>query len=519
MLLVLISLMLATILTSSYLASRDNSTAIGSNVASAAAARWVAESGMQFGIAVLQTQSTWRTSHVAGRLLSNFPLAGGTINLDLVDLETGGPPTATTEYVRLTTTATVAGVDQTAIADCHVPVSTQSEVDVDLSEFAVFAAQRLDMHNDATIARWPVAPLSALGERLLLATQATAASSIDLGDSAASVDTTVFHGPGASALLVAVAASQAPDSVALLDNIPMPAAPDSGVSAPLVISPWPALSQSTGNAITNVSTRWKSVTLSNTAVRTLRGNITATTDEDMNISNGGKLVIDGNVRVVVFGDLKLDAGSIELKSNATLTMFVRGRSATGFELRDGYIGNVRSDTSRDATGNSPYMDPERAMIFSMPGSSTDWRLRNNSVAKASIYAPDAHSFTIKDTSALYGRLASGNVVLADHGALFYDPALNDQVGYSNDKAAMWDNTDRLKTEFKTLASLDASALQAVADTVDLVLLGLTKTDTKHTPVSSTPSSPVAVAPTDPTPRPVIVQHTMLTFGNALDSWE
>ena len=100
MLLVLISLMMATILTTAYLASRDNSAAIGSNVASAAAARWTANSGLDFGVAILETNATWRTSHVGGRLLSNYAMAGGTFDLDLQDIATGLPPTALPRHWR-----------------------------------------------------------------------------------------------------------------------------------------------------------------------------------------------------------------------------------------------------------------------------------------------------------------------------------------------------------------------------------------------------------------------------------
>ncbi len=46
MLLVIVSLMMATIMATAYLASRDNSAAIGQNIASAAAARWSATTGL-----------------------------------------------------------------------------------------------------------------------------------------------------------------------------------------------------------------------------------------------------------------------------------------------------------------------------------------------------------------------------------------------------------------------------------------------------------------------------------------
>ena len=50
MMLVLISLALATILASAYLASRDNSLAIGRNATASAAARWAALSALEIGV-------------------------------------------------------------------------------------------------------------------------------------------------------------------------------------------------------------------------------------------------------------------------------------------------------------------------------------------------------------------------------------------------------------------------------------------------------------------------------------
>jgi hypothetical protein len=223
--------------------------------------------------------------------------------------------------------------------------------------------------------------------------------------------------------------------------------------------------------------------------------------------------------MVVWGDLVIDTASIELKAGAKLTLFVRGDGATAVDLKDAYIGNLRADSTRDATGKSPYMDPERALIFSMPASSPKpWLLDRNTVVKASVYAPDASSFTLSQQSAVYGRVASRVVAMTGDAALFYDPSLNDRVGYCYSGSALWDTNDRLKNEFKTLASLDASLLQSIADTLGTIIAALTKGDPAYKPASS-PTAPPAVGPTDPTPRPIEVEYELVTFGNALDAWE
>ena len=518
MLLVIVSLMMATILTTSYLASRDNSVAIGGNVVSAAGARWVADSGLEFGIAVLQTDSPWRTSHNSGRLVSDLPLAGGSVDIDVIDMKTGLPPGINTEYVRMTSTGTINGVDQTAVAECHVPTTTQDQMDLDLSEFAIFASLGLSMDGTTTVARWPMSPLTGLGRRVQIGTQATHASSLTLSDDAASVDSTVFHGPGVSTLLVTVAKGQFPELVGFLDHIPMPFSPFTGVSDPPLISTAPLLNQSGGSIMTIASTRWKAVSLTNNAIRTLRGSITAVTDEDLSIASGAKLIIDGNVKLVVFGDTVIDSGSIELRPGARLNMYVRGRTLTALDIRDGYIGELRATPVRDATGAAAYMDPQRVQIFSVPGWLLPpvWTMRSNSVVKASIYAPTILSMSITDNSALYGRVASTNVHIGGIASVFYDSGLDTRTGYTSLDGAMWDNTQHLKTEVKTLLSLDATMLQPVADTLDAIVLA---TGRKYLPASGGGSGPGPVAPTDPTPRTIAVEARYVTFGSALNSWE
>ena len=92
MLLVLLSVAMATILATAYLVSRDNSIAISRNSAAAAQARWSAMSALNTTVAILQTETNWRQSHTAGTLLADYELAGGTIEITAIDLETGSPP-------------------------------------------------------------------------------------------------------------------------------------------------------------------------------------------------------------------------------------------------------------------------------------------------------------------------------------------------------------------------------------------------------------------------------------------
>ena len=120
MLLVLISLAMATIVATSYLSSRDNSAVIGANVHDAAVARWAADSGLELTIAVLETQSDWRTAHTNGVLLNGYPIAGATLRVELLDLETLQPPNEDTRAVEITSIGTSNGHRQMTTAEAYI---------------------------------------------------------------------------------------------------------------------------------------------------------------------------------------------------------------------------------------------------------------------------------------------------------------------------------------------------------------------------------------------------------------
>lgn len=374
MMLVLLSVSMATILAVSYLASRDNSTAISRNIESAITARWAALSALETGVAILETEVDWRTFDPQGMLLWNYPLSGASISLIVADLATGQPPDSRTEHVLLVARATVNGVTQRATATAYVPtVPADATAAVDLAEFAVFGSQKILLTQNATIARWPTAALSTLGPRVRLGIQAIAAGSVELRDNAAAIDSTVYHGPGASGALVLNASGPAIKQVGLLDQIPMPAAPLTNARYPDGNSSSPDLS-SNGSATVNTDSRWHNVALSTSAgLLTLRGDLTAVAEGDLNLSTGAGILIDGNVELVVFGNATLDTAFIELTDTATLTLYLGG----DLTLTDSYIGEERPDNTRDNTGYAPHINPLRIQIFSInaydgAGAGTGW---------------------------------------------------------------------------------------------------------------------------------------------------
>jgi hypothetical protein len=189
-----------------------------------------------------------------------------------------------------------------------------------------------------------------------------------------------------------------------------------------------------------------------------------------------------------------------------LTLYV------GDELRtnNGYMGEQRAVVVRDNSGNATYMDPQRLQVFSIPGYTPSiWLMEGNSIAKASIYAPAA-DFQIEDTSALYGRVAGADVALRNNGAIFYDHGMDRRIGYTNQDSALFDASERILSQYQTLASLSRTDLQAAATATETDVLPPHKQETK---VNGMPAAAPDVTPvSEPTPRPLDVVYEVQSLG-------
>lgn len=516
MLLVLLSLAVATILAIGYLASRDNSAMIGQNVAASTAGRWAALSALRTTIAILETGIDWGDVS-EGEVLDEYPLADAVVNVDAVDQITGGHPTAVTEYVELTASARTANVEQHVTAWAYAPRfhPLETVAAVDLAEFAAFAESSITFQDEATLARWPHAPLARLGQRVVIATQSLSASAVQVLGNAAAIDTTVYHDAAASPLLVNNQSPLPIQSVGVGGQIPLPLPP---VTIALVPS---GPSVTISNSVT-----WSGIhECRDLRVRTGAGHLVlqngtvVATERDLRVDSGARILVQGTVEIAVTDDLILDVGDIELDEGASLSLYVGGT----IDVRNSYIGEERADDSRDHTGGAPYMDPVRVRLYSLHefadglpggpggpqvGTGKQWRVWENSVVKASIYATEAN-FQIANDSALYGRVAAMSVDVQDNGAIFYDPGLDERRGYRNPACAMYDAAGAIRPAFQLLASLGADDLNALATVSGATIRAGGTTYLQPLPLPPPPGEE---------PPPVPVEYTILTFGMPTAEW-
>ncbi len=510
MLLVLVAVFAATILAGGYLASRDTSGALSQNIASSAAARWAAVSALETAVAAMQTETDWRSAAADGTLFSNLALAGATVEVQVSDVITGGPPTAASNYLTLTATATVENIRQVARASAYAPTEPGITVDVDLGEFAVFARGTILLSDTAALARWATAPLTTLGRRINLATRATAASSVVIGPNATALDLTVYHDPSASGALVSNATGQPIAQVALPDAPALPEPPDPGVANPSGSPPNYLLSSDVGTIAADL--RVRTISLTNGSQLTLLGDITVVANRNIELSNQSKMRIDGNVKLVAFNDIELLSGSsIELAPGATLTVFV----GDDLELTNSYLGDKRPDNTRDNSGNAPYMDPLRIQVFTIEDTGEAvlaWDLWGDAVVKGSFFGPSAR-FEARIDCALYGRLAATRVEVTGNGAIFYDHSLDGRRGFANPASPLY-VSGAIQDAILTLPSLDTAVLTTTANDLNLLLRsgGQLYGDTP-------PADPGPPAPGDPTPRIMAVEYDLVSFGVDMREWE
>lgn len=519
MLLVIVSLAMATILTTAYLASRDNSTAIGENVAEAATARWAADSALELTVAVLETDSDWRTMHTNGMLFEYAPLAGALTSVELIDLTTNLPPTEKTEHVRITASALSGGIRKVTTAEAYVPrEETGKTAEVDLSEFAVFSLQKTEIYNDAVVSPWKTSPALDVARGTQIGTRSNVMGDIEVKDKAMVIDATVFNGPGASSSLISNSTPQPINQESLLDDIPMPSPPGPGVASPTGLVIIDLLLKLT-NSITG-TTRYRDVALSNSGtVLRLKDGAVLVADRSMTLGSGtGILAEAGSSKIVVFGPLTLDNNSfIEVAPNAKLQIFVFGN----LTVDDSYIGEQRANrTVYNTNGDAPWMNPRRIRIFSIPrlkaGDSINqptWEMKDVSVVKASIYAPNA-TMDLHDKSALFGRMAVKSAKIRQTAKLFFDPSLDRGAGYTSRNSAIFAEDGRIKPEFLSLASLESGDLSNLATLAGLLVKS---GDETYGTVEDDPYVPPP--PGDPSPRPVPVEVTRSSSDLDVQSWE
>lgn len=504
MLLVLISLMAATVITAAYLASRDNSGAIGENVANAAAARWGAATGINLAASMLETETNWRSAHGQGVLLPNFAFAECVLDITLKDLETGTPPNANTTYLQVLSTADVGGIEHDASASMIVPVP--GIANVDLSEFALFAAEEIELRDQARVTRWADAPLTRLNLPISMGSLSTDMGAITIRSDALAVDAVGWLTPGATATAVNNASVLDMHANFMADAITLPrppSPPSGGLSIPFqLLTP--------GNHWVVLSLRsLLSIDISGVTTLNFDPGRVVRVSGDLRIKNNSTLRVSGDAVIIVDDDLIVSrTGGIELVgANSRLRIFVGGNA----EIR-GYIGEVNGQGGALHSSNMPYSDVTRVHLFNKGNSQRTWDISHDALVKGTIYAPNAH-VRFSDFARLCGRIAASRIQVRDSAAIYYDHALDRRTGYTHPLSPIYDSDGRVKPAFKSLQSLNDSDLASLAASAKVKVRAVNRE------VGNNPATAPNIGLGQSTPRPIALTLVELTYDTALATWE
>jgi hypothetical protein len=508
MMLVLISMLTATILAMAYLASRDNSTDIAANVDRTSALNWAAHSGVNIAVAAMETNADWRTAHTNGTIFENLAIGTSTVTVELVDLQTYLPPDASTSHVQIISSATLDSVTQTAEAIAYVR-SGEPLMCVDLSEFAMYAGDRINISNSAGLYRWSVAPSANLALPIWIGTKNVGSNSVTIGSEAQAVDTVLATTTAMSSSALNNAAATIVAEAPMIENMPFPDPPAAPATFPDAGRPYADFVENTGKSVVDTSKRYGTLTITDGGNLKVRNDSNLIIDGDLVINHGGTLLISGNSVVTVFGHMVVDDGSIELRNEGTLTLFIAG----SVEVSNAFIGDDDGSEAATATdGTASWLDSQKLVMYSIPSytpttappdvddvggtppgnpmsSGTlgtppagpkdtepaaetpvlDWTISDDSIIKARLYAPDM-DVTVEDGSVLYGQIIGDAIVLRDTAALFYDTNLFDEFGLLNPPDLALADTWNVHSVIANLPSLDPASLDSIADSLNLVVI-------------------------------------------------
>jgi len=438
MLLVLITLVVAVVLTGAALTSQDVSAAIGNNAAEEASAKWAAESAANFAIAVLQTQMDWIDEDPA-MLLDGMEIAGAQISATLTDMN-GEPPDEEDTELILTIFASVGS--RTKVVQRHVTVQPNippdEALDTELREFGIFA-QQLNIDDTAVIAPWAGAQDPRAKMLVKLGSTGTSTGDVAIYGSAQLNKTGLYVSNAASAGLKAyVNDAKFCAGDVLPFTIPMAPKRVGNVftGLPLRALTTRYYNASGGSTTISSSGQYADVIIDNGHTVTLNasGGPISIATSDLIVDDGSALVIVGDVFLRVGDDLELtDDSAIELAEGATLTIFCRDYIL----VRSSVLGvsrEVAADDNRSIADVPPGTFPGRLRVYFLDpldgGTGANViAIDDQSLAVAVIHGPAAQGAVV-DGSTLLGRFTGFRFSVVTNSKFFYDTRMDRLCGFT-----------------------------------------------------------------------------------------
>ncbi len=440
MLLVVLAMGVAGATTAFYLSSRGNSASIGDNAESAAQAEWAAQCGADIAISALAQEIDWTTIGADGTLAENIDIAGAKVSL-IVTSMSGGPPAPGERDMLLTAIASRDGMTSTAqrIVRISPPSDVADALDPTLKEFGIYAVRTLNLQPGATVGVWRASPLAKSGRTVKIGLGFTSSAGFSLSGTANLQRTQLYVSAAAAAGLKAQVNSGRLVGGDLLPVLPVAVGSTRPAGFASLSDLSGSLSTLTGGATTAspLGGAYNDVDIENGAVCTLdAANGPLFMFNRLRIRDTGVVAIKGDVSILVRGNLELNnLATIEMADAASrLTVYLMGEllvtnSTIGFDR------SVARNAGRDLRDDFAYESASRIRIWRVipsAGGMDDplYQLQNRSLVRASIHAPDVQ-VDLATYSAIFGRLTGAYIFVSGGTAIFYDPALDNDCGFTD----------------------------------------------------------------------------------------
>ncbi len=482
MMLVLGVLAAVTVMTAAALTSQQNAPNTGLNAVADAQARWSAESAASIAAAVLETNFNYTGANA--EMMAQQAVACGLVDVCVTTLD-GRTPTAEDLELLLTAKSTVNGVTREVQKRISLTpaLPIDQAADPHLGEFGIVTTSGLHMDDDVKVTKWGLSPAAASTKPVAVGVFATSGTNLVMGTSPSLANIAVYAGADADAGLASKIISdsyarggrQLPYKVPVVCEI-IPAAfsslPVATTSDLEVTGPSQDVTLPTGG-------KYETLEISNGATcRMKQSSGTHYSINDLKMQDSGVLLIEGKVLLEVRSSLSMsNLCAITLAdASSGLVIYTKGDA----QIDDSGVGvspAVARDTTRRPASLTAYSSPARLRIYPQPTSAGGNANPQITISSRSIVVGCIHAPTGKvdadQNSVLLGRLTAEKVHFKRGSMLLYDPALDNNSGFTNTKGVLFESGGTAVSAVATTLStfnplLGAAALKSTLSGLNAV---------------------------------------------------
>jgi hypothetical protein len=467
LMLVVVAMGTATVMTTAYLLSKDNSAAIGANAQDTAASAWAARSGAGVALAILQTEADWMDAEPE-KLLEGFAIAGGTVSVVLTDLN-GSPPDGTETELAMTVVSDVNGVKTVLqrIVAMNPEVDLEDAVDPEMGEFGVFASGDIDVREDSKVAIWPMSPAFKSGSAVNLGAGFTSSASLKLDGTASLGGTRLFVRPDASvglkSMLSDVAFSGGMELPVVVPAVEprLPSAFVDGLPVKAIYDIW--VTKSSDSVTLSSGKRDDLNVIGDKSVVTLDDSTGGLYEfRQISLSNMAVLRIKGDVSVYIPDDLWIgNKATVELADADSRVRFYVGDTVGINDAGMGVASGVAHKSDRGMDDIEAYSSPERFKVYMLSAAdggvaTPQVRIDDHAIALATVHAPTA-CIRVSNESTMIGRLTGASIEITSESILLYDATMDHKTGFTASNSPYYkSNGEPIDGLVEALASFDTS---------------------------------------------------------------